>query len=218
MSVKTGKNKTILQKELYSFCCEDVNTKQDWRWEFQGAIVYHLRNISLEKLLRETTHTAFAVSCKHNYQECPDSLNIWIWPAFLLGMKKKVPFAGVLTALGGAQMRGRRLQAGCCLCLAAAASPPLQWADDASAVLFFLSPLDFSCVWAQWKLQGQAQPKQSRGKPKTTYLFPVGLLGGALICARLPFAPRNCPCEAGFDFPVPLCLPLPVLNQKQCRQ
>lgn len=51
-------------------------------------------------------------------------------------MKTKVPFAGVLTALGAAWMRGRRLLARCCLCLAAASPPPLQWADDASPVLY----------------------------------------------------------------------------------
>lgn len=88
---------------------------------------------------RETSprnNSAFAVNCKHSYQQCPDSLNIWIWLAFLLGMKTKVPFAGVLTALGAAWMRGRRLLARCCLCLAAASPPPLQWADDASPVLY----------------------------------------------------------------------------------
>lgn len=55
VSFKTVKNKTILQKVLYSFYYEDVNTKQDWRWELQGTIVYGPKNISLKKLLQEKT-------------------------------------------------------------------------------------------------------------------------------------------------------------------
>lgn len=79
--------------------------------------------------------------------------------SLLLGMKNKVPFAGVFTALGAAQIRGRRLQAGWCFCLAAAAPPTTTVGRWCFCCFVFLLSLDLSCVWAQWKLQGQAQQK-----------------------------------------------------------
>lgn len=117
-----------------------------WRWEHKAGLEVGISRGSCmawetfiwRKFSKKQPSSCCQLQTQWS-QQCPDSLHIWIWPAFLLGMKKKVPFAGVLTSLGAAQMRGRRLQARWCFCLAAAAPPPLWWADDASAVLFFCS-------------------------------------------------------------------------------
>lgn len=148
MSLDSRKDTAYGRSSFYFFSSEGVNWKLRQEVETSKGLVVCGPG---KTYLRETSSknsSAFAVNyenyvCTWLSAISYDSLNILIWPVFLLGMRQNVPFMGVLIALGAALMRGRRLQVSCCLCLAYSSSLSATAGRWSFCCFIFLSPVDF---------------------------------------------------------------------------